>query len=333
MTVLGLGSSVTEAQGTPQFSVYFGIFETKEIAQSRADDFGILGDNAPNLTFQNDYYLTNSNSPASFAFFLLHDCPDDRAYEFVLLVDNRQLAFEMEYEEATDLSHSIIVETGIPLVRGFTISDLEDGMHNISLIAVPEKDECFEEDLPPDIPPANPRNLIVTNSKSVLVGIEQPTEFTVSRPNQENFKVGITKEDSPVQGARIGFSPEPDRLTVQLPPPGVDLSPGESFDFYIYGRNDGYDQIEEWSIVMFVAQMQVPIDPFAIPVNWHESLKLLPGQEIALPATIVAPELPGNYRLLVIMFGEPYRLTTLETLFMPAEFPMKRFELRVKESD
>lgn len=329
--ILGAGQPL-EGQETPSFTEIIGIRPTKADALREAEHIASVGENwnGP-LTPGPDFFRGGEGTANTFAFFFWHNCPRARAYFFTLIVDNFEIAFELENQEGGRLRHEIIVETNVPLVREFTIPQQSRGLHNFSIVAFSKEGECFQ---PPPGFTLIPRNLVVEVSRSVLVGLEEPPEFTVTRPlSLDSFKAGAAQQQKRSDlnsGIYISLSPDPDYAELRFPPTEVSLKLGERFDYFIYAKNDLYPQIREWAILVFVEALQVPIDPFQSPVVWYESVLLSAGQEIILPASLVAPREPGTYNLVLMMFGEPYRLTTEATLWIPSSASRWRFELRVE---
>lgn len=299
-----------------------GIFPTKEQAQAEAEHIvRVGGENWAPITVGPPFFRAEEGKPATFAFLHWHDCPTARTYSYTVLIDNRQVLFGIEGQGLWDFRHQITVQTNVPLVREFTIPGLSRGLHNLSFLTF-TKEVCF-----PPPPGFRHPNSVDEASMSILVGLDKPPEFTVALPAPESFKQGIKKKELPATGIWIGLSPEPINLRL----PGVSLKPGERLNHFIYARNDIYEELQQWVIVSFIEALQVTIDPFKIPMVWYESVLLPIGHEITLPASLAAPHKPGVYSLVVMMFGEPYRLISEKTRYMPAIENHYRFELRVEE--
>lgn len=314
--------SSAQGQSGGTFSTVLGIAPTKEQAQVEADHLAQVGRDwsGPILNLP-DFFRAEEGKLSTFAFYHWHNCPTARTYSYILLIDNRQVIFEIEGQGLGDFRHRLTVQPNVPLVRKFTIPALSRGLHNLALVAFPKVGECF-----PVLPGLLPRNAVNRVTRSVLVGLEEPPEFTVALPAPESFKSGTEKNELPITGIWIGLSAEP----VDLKVPGVSLKPSERFDYFIYARNDIFPQLRQWAVVAFIEALQVPINPFQTPMVWYESILLPSGYEITLPASLVAPRDPGVYSLVVMMLGEPYRLTTQETLWMWIIIKRDRFELRVE---
>jgi len=309
------------------FSTIFGIAPTREQAQTEADHIARVGRSnwAGPITPIPDVFRAEEGKPVTFAFFFWHNCPTALTYTYVVLLDNRQVLFELEGRRGLwDFRHRITVPPNVPLVQEFTIPSLSRGLHNLTLLGFRSVEDCF-----PPLPGFPPSNGVIWTHRSVLVGEEEVPEFTVALPAPESFQAGTEKKELPFTGIWIGLSPKP----VDLDLPGVSLRPGQRFDYFIYARNDrNFPQVQlrQWAVVAFLEALQVPLQPFRTPMVWYESIELPRGYEITLPASLAAPRDPGVYNLVVMMLGEPYRPTTEETLWMWTEVKRYRFELRVE---
>ena len=321
-------------QGQDQsFTEIFGFVPTKAQALREAERIARTGEDWDGPLEQiPDFFAAVEDTPITYSFFFWHDCPRTRIYDFTLMVDNRQIAFEIEGQDMARFRHEFTVETNAPLVREFTFPRQSQGLHNISLVAFAKEGECFQ---PPPGFTLIPRNSVIAPSRSVLVGLEEPPEFTVARPlSPESFRMGREQQIPNLNpGIYISLSPNPDYAELRFLPSGTSLKVGERFDYFIYVRNSfsTFQQIREWAIVAFVEALQVPIDPFPAHPIWYGSVILPAGYEILLPASLVAPREPGIYGLVLMMFAEPYRLTTEQTLWMFSKATTLRFELRVEE--
>lgn len=314
-----------QGQSGQTFTTIFGIALNKEQAQLEAERIAQLGRNWTPITRNPDFFRAEEGKPSTFAFFHWHDCPTPRTYSYTVLIDNRQVLFGIEGQGLWDFRHQITLQPNIPIAREFTIPGLSKGLHNLAFMSFAKVGECF-----PRPPFLLSRNVVHEAAISILVGLEELPEFTVALPASESFKQGIEKNELHFTGIWIGLSPEP----VDLMLPGVSLKPNERFDYFIHARNDlnpELPEIRRWAVVAFIETLQVPIDPFKMPMVWYESVLLPRGYEIALPASLAAPYKPGVYSLVVMMFGEPYRLVSQETLWMLNYYNSYRFELKVEE--
>ena len=321
MVVVGFSLSESLSQ-VNTFSTIFGVFPTFGEAQSEAENVQALGNNWTPIEFSPDIFPATEGQSPVYAFFKWHDCPQDRPSDVFVLINSEQVPFRLSEASEPAIKHHINFESDIALDSELHLPILDLGLHSFSLVFIPDEGECFSY---PD--GYIPRTIIDITSKSILVGLNDTPAATNNRPIDEKFVEA--QEGSFFNSSSIWFGTMPEPFNLRR----ITLQAGEPFEFYLYARNHDYELVEEWALVMFMDNIQIPVNATVNPDRNVENIRMPARHELSLPISMIAPSEPGVYRLVAMMRGEPYKPVSPETSFSPTLTNRNIFEITVEAVD
>lgn len=249
---------------------------------------------------------------------IIHGKDVDR-FPFFLLVDGVQTPFQFDDQRKHVHQVSVPREADLepPLTAHayrYMMPGLSPGLHNVFPIIDGTVSQVS-------------RSVVQAGGGSIMVGNGEPPEISSRRPPDSAFMSGSFVSDGesilPHEGLFLSHERNP-ASEDDVEPWTVKLRPGERFNYFIQARphcSERHPNRDYW-VSLFLNSRQIPIQA-ELPSRKGAYLRLACNEEVTIPASLRAPQEPGQYRLYPLGIANPYHAITSSTSvgLQPRVFP------------